>query len=153
MGDPGNGYQQLLADLYGYLAYQVGSQAEAEELTNATIESASREAGVFSSSPERTRVSLLTIAHRCSAGSRDGERPAADHPGMSVELADALAQLQRRERSVLALSFGARLTGRDTAVVLGLDEEDVRRLLSRGLRRLRTELERHQRRDEEHGEP
>ena len=153
MGDPGSRYEQLLADVYGYLAYQVGSQAEAEELTNTTFARASSEAGVFSSSPERTRISLLRIAHRCSTGSRGGERPVADHPGMSAELAGALAQLERGERSVLALRFGARLTGPDTASVLEMDEGDVGRLLSRGLRRLRTDLlERQQRRDEEHGE-
>lgn len=142
MGDPGSRYEEHLAEVYGYLAYQVGSRAEAEHLTRATFERASSEAGVFGSSPEQTRVSLLRIAHRSSAGSRNGKRPAVGDPCMSAELADALARLERRERSVLALRFGARLSGRDTAVVLDLAEEDVRRLLSRGLRRLRTELER-----------
>jgi hypothetical protein len=73
---------------------------------------------------------------------------------------------------VLALRFGARLKGPEIANVLDLSGNGVRRLLSRGLRSLRTELERggragpadrgsaaarlpgddHERRDHEQGE-
>lgn len=135
-------YERHIPDVYGYLAYRLGSRAAAEEGTEATFETASSERVSLGPKPDQARISLLRIAREAASkqlteGSRDD-----DDPGIAPDLAGALEQLGREERSVLALRFGARLSVREVARVLDLSEGGVRRVLSRGLRRLRTELER-----------
>lgn len=141
-GSPGtDDLADELADVYGYLAFDLRSRAAAERVA----ETAFREVGATrpASDPDgRTlRLALLRAAHRAGARDRGGADP-ADEPALSPRLAAALGRLPALERSVLALRFGARLTASGSAAVLGQPPERVRRLLSRGLRRLRTELDR-----------
>jgi DNA-directed RNA polymerase specialized sigma24 family protein len=134
-------YEESVSDVYGYFVYRLGSRAAAEASTRATFERALRDPEPFGSDSDRDRVRLLTIA-RATAAERS--RPGAidgDDPGMSAELAAALDRLERVERAVLALRYGARLEAPEIARVLDLSETRTRRALSRGLRRLRTELE------------
>ena len=60
---------------------------------------------------------------------------------MTPELATALGALGLREREILALRFGADLTGPEIAELLGLTLANVQQILSRSLRRLRAALE------------
>jgi DNA-directed RNA polymerase specialized sigma24 family protein len=113
-------YEQNVLDVYGYLIYRVGARAEAERLTQLTFERAAREWSTLRSDPNGDRLRLLRVAR---------------------EAASALAKLDRSERSVIALRWGANLPGPEIATVLGVSENTVRRRLSRGLRRLRTELD------------
>ena len=62
--------------------------------------------------------------------------------GIDPELASALERLSRRERSVVALRFGAELSTREIAEILDLSVANVQQILSRALRQLRTLLER-----------
>jgi RNA polymerase sigma factor (sigma-70 family) len=59
----------------------------------------------------------------------------------SPELAEALTQLNDREREVLALRFGGDLNGPQIAELLGLTLANVQQITSRSLRRLRELLE------------
>ena len=140
MGERGSRYDEDLADVYAYLAYELGSRAAAEELTEATFERLAR-LDDGSDFDRGFRISALSAAHRAVAAGGEGEPGSTDDSAMSRELAAALARLGSHERTVLALRFGARLDLRDAAAVLGVSEERARRLFSRGLRRLRTELE------------
>jgi DNA-directed RNA polymerase specialized sigma24 family protein len=138
-------YEENVSDVYGYFVYRLGSRAEAEASTRATFERAFREPAPFGSDREQDRVRLLTIARATASGRGPiGDVDGGD-PGIGADLAAALARLERVERAVLALRYGARLEVPEIARVLDLSEGRARRALSRGLRRLRTELERPER--------
>jgi DNA-directed RNA polymerase specialized sigma24 family protein len=132
-------YEENVADVYAYLAYRVGSRAEAERLTQQTFERAARRWRILRAEPEVARVRLFGIARQL-AGTTDTERERGD-PGVAADLAGALAQLDRSARSVVALRLGGRLAAPEIATLLDESEDAVRRRLSRGLRRLRTELD------------
>ncbi|MGH2950654.1 MAG: RNA polymerase sigma factor, partial [Solirubrobacterales bacterium] len=132
-------YEQHVSDVYGYFVYRFGSRAEAEALTAITFERAFGEWKTMRSDWDGAGVLLMRIARDASADRRPA--PDSDDSGIAQDLAAALASLERRERSVLALRYGARLRGPQIARVLEMSETSVRRVLSRGLRRLRTELE------------
>src|SRR5687767_3903737 len=134
-------FDQHLADVYGYLAYRLGSRGAAEELTRVVFARAARKGVAEGAPPPEVRIALLAIARELAGIHPQATSPDRDHAGVSPELATALRQLGQRERSVLALRYGARLSGPEVARVLGLSEESVRRSLSRGLRRVRTQLE------------
>jgi RNA polymerase sigma-70 factor, ECF subfamily len=140
-------YNEHVADVYGYFAYRVGSRTEAEQLTQATFERAFRERATFGSERKETSVRLLKIARQTR---RNGEREEVVNGGdlgIDPDLAGALERLERLDSSVLSLRYGARLAAPEIARVLGVSENRVRRAHSRGLRRVRTELERSQRPD------
>jgi RNA polymerase sigma-70 factor (ECF subfamily) len=61
--------------------------------------------------------------------------------GSSAELTEALAGLSDRDREVLALRYGADLTGPEIAGLLGLTVANVQQIVSRSLRKLREVLE------------
>jgi RNA polymerase sigma factor (sigma-70 family) len=62
--------------------------------------------------------------------------------GLEPKLETALEALGERDREVLALRFGAELTGPEIADVMGLSLANVQQIVSRSLRRLRSDLER-----------
>jgi len=159
-------YDEHVWDIYGYLAYRLGSRADAEDLTQLTFERAFRAWGKFDPSRASARTWLLAIARNALTDHRRRDRsartntigeggideaalPASEGPeastGISPELEQALAVLGRRERTVIALRFGGGLKGPEIAEVLGLSVANVQQLMSRALRRLRTELERGER--------
>ena len=61
--------------------------------------------------------------------------------GLEPELARALAGLADRDREILALRYGAELTGPEIAELTGLKLANVQQIVSRSLRRLRAALE------------
>ena len=137
-------YTEHVGDVYGYFAYRFGSRAEAEQLTQATFERAFRERSSFGSESRESRVRLLTIARDAGRGQSAVASANADDLGLGADLGEALERLERLERSVVALRYGGGLASPDIARVLGISEDRARRAQSRGLRRLRTELERPQ---------
>jgi RNA polymerase sigma factor (sigma-70 family) len=74
-----------------------------------------------------------------SLPSVDGPFPAL---GLEPELANALNGLADRDREILALRYGADLTGPEIADLTGLTLPNVQQIISRSLRRLRERLER-----------
>ena len=131
-------YAESVADLYGYLSYRLVSRHEAEPLMRRIFESASRGWRAGREDPRGSRVWLLELAR--SAVARRVRMPESEDAGFAEDLAFAFRRLQRSERSVLALRFGADLTAAETALVLGIGEDVVSRRLSRALRRMRTDL-------------
>ena len=60
--------------------------------------------------------------------------------GLEPELAIALAKLRPRDRLIVALRYGADLTGPEIAEFTGLSLANVQQILSRSLRQLREQL-------------
>jgi RNA polymerase sigma-70 factor (ECF subfamily) len=155
-------YQEHVWHVYGYLAFRLRSQADAEDLTQLTFERAFKAWDSYDERKGTLRTWLITIArntlidHRRRGDSRPqaaairGELAETDAGveegpeqslGIDPALAAALERLSRRERSVVALRFGADLPTREIAEVLDLSVAHVQQIMSRALRRLRTLLD------------
>jgi RNA polymerase sigma-70 factor (ECF subfamily) len=154
-------YDDNLARVYGFFAYRVGSRNDAEDLTQQTFEHALRAWDRFD--PLRAGVGtwLLAIArnllidHYRAAAPEARQVAIEDVPlsalpvetgakgsfGLEPELADALGALAQRDREVLALRYGADLTGPEIVELTGLTLANVQQIISRSLRRLREILE------------
>ena len=155
-------YEEHVWQVYGFLGYRLGSREDAEDLTQLTFERALKAWDRFDEERASASTWVMAIArnllidHYRSAGS-GRERPiksdqedepalAIESPqesglGISPELEEALNRLGQRQRELIALRFGADLTGPEIAEVTGLSLANVQQILSRSLRRLRTELD------------
>ena len=156
-------YKEHVWQVYGYLAYRVSTRAEAEDLVQLTFERALRAWHRFDERKGSVTTWLLAIARNAfiDHARRDSPRRTvsldsesvseADLPsepshettslGLSPELSSALDNLGPRERSVLALRFGADLRTAEIAEMLELSVANVQQILSRTLRKLRQQLE------------
>lgn len=152
-------YDDQVGNIYGFFAYRLGSREDAEDLTQQTFERALRAWSRFD--PERAPLGvwLMTIARNLlidfyrrnravrheSLDDVEEERLGSEAPdpdlGIDPELAEALAELSPRDREVIALRFGADLTGPEIAELADLSLANVQQILSRSLRRLRAALE------------
>jgi RNA polymerase sigma-70 factor (ECF subfamily) len=151
-------YDQHVWDVYGFLAYRVTRRHDADDLTQLTFERALRAWGRFD--PDRATPStwLLAIArnvlidHWRADRSGDHDELDPDAPGVPSQplgadlgldpaLERALHLLSDREREIIALRFGADLTGQQIAEVCDSSLAAVQQSLSRSLRRLRAALE------------
>jgi RNA polymerase sigma-70 factor (ECF subfamily) len=154
-------YEEHVWRVYGFLAYRVADRGTAEDLTQATFERALRAWSRFD--PRRASVStwLVSIArnllidharrdHSRDERSLDDRAVDASAPATvagpeqraegSPELIAALTRLPERDREVLALRFGADLSGGEIAALMGLSVANVHQIVSRALRRLREDL-------------
>jgi RNA polymerase sigma-70 factor (ECF subfamily) len=150
-------YDQHVWDVYGFITYRVRDRHLAEDLTQETFIRALRAWPRFDPRKASERTWLLVIArnllidhHRRDRSDPEAEideRALPSTPGPEADLArwselsDALAELNDRDREIVALRFGADLTGPEIAEVLGLSLSNVQQILSRSLRRLRVSLE------------
>ena len=152
--DPLANPEQLIRRVYAYVAYRIGEGADAEDVTSETFARALRYRDSFDSSKGEALAWLIGIARRCIAAHMADrelptdevpERPApGDLAGDAVrrlELARATATLDARDRELVALRYGADLTAKQIADLLGLRVNTVEVALHRVLRRLREVLE------------
>jgi RNA polymerase sigma-70 factor (ECF subfamily) len=156
-------YDEHVWDVYGYFAYRGLRPADAEDLTQVTFERALRAWDRFDPARASVKTWLLAIARNTyidfrrrdrsfqqssiSAGEvAESELPSHTGPeerlGLSAELSTAIRHLSRREREVIALRFGADMRGPEIAEFLDITLANAQQLLSRGLRKMRRELER-----------
>jgi RNA polymerase sigma factor (sigma-70 family) len=154
--------------VYGFFAYRVRSREEAEDLTQMTFERALRAWGRYD--PRRAQVAtwLLSIARNLLIDSyRSAATAAPTEPlhetaeqslptsglgaslGLGAELEQALEALDQRSQEIVALRFGGDLTGPEIAELMGLSLANVQQILSRSLRRLRSDLG--EREEQQHG--
>ncbi len=158
-GDFAEVYDEQVWNVYGFFAYRVSCRSDAEDLTQHTFERALRAWSRFDPQRAPVGVWLLAIArnllvdhYRAGASSRHrsvdevdeenlGSEEAEPDLGIDPELAAALALLSPRDREIIALRFGADLTGPEIAELTGLSLANVQQILSRSLRRLRTALD------------
>ena len=153
-------YQEHLCAVFNYCLYRVGDAVVAEDLTADIFERAWRARRRYN--PRRAKFStwLFTIARRrvIDWQRRRGRRPTA---GLEEQLPsplpgpDALMQAAEEQRrlkqlmrslpkhaqELIALKFGAGMTNRQIAEVLGKTETAVGSALYRWVRKLRLEWE------------
>jgi RNA polymerase sigma-70 factor (ECF subfamily) len=145
-------YNAHAEGLLGFLTYQTGDRALAEDIVADTFERVlTSRSGWRGQSGEKTWLyaiamnRLRDLARRRGAESRALEgvaaaHTAADELGAVADrdlLARGLQGLPEEERSVVALRFGADLTLREIADLLEERQSTIEGRLYRGLRRLR----------------
>lgn len=149
LADPG----PLIRRVYAYVAYRIGDGAEAEDVTSETFERALRYRDSYDPRRGEPVAWLIGIARRCIEGAR--LRPEAlehrdDLPGTldleaetvdRVTLAQAVEQLEDRDRELIALRYGSDLSARQIGELLELKTNAVEVALHRALARLRKLLE------------
>jgi len=159
-------YDEQIWRVYGFFGYRLGSREEAEDLTQQTFERAFRAWGRFDERKASASTWIIVIArnllidhHRRNRSARQapldesldqlehgGGALATTTPedqvlGLSPEIEAALLQLTQRERELIALRFGADLSGPTISGLTGLSLANVQQILSRSLRKMRAQLE------------
>jgi RNA polymerase sigma-70 factor (ECF subfamily) len=152
--DPLRNPEPLIRRVYAYVAYRIGSGADAEDVTSATFERAVRYRDSYRGRRGEPIAWLLGIADRCILDLL-GEEPAlrVEVPELAgvgdahadtlvrIDLQRALASLSPRDRELVALRYGADLTAREIARLVGVSTNGTEVALHRALRRLRDRLE------------
>lgn len=150
-------YRATASDVFAYAMTLVRDRAAAEDVTAQTFERAYRRQSSFDAKRGTQRAWLFGIARnaaldelrsrrRTTALLADPEDPAAAHPddGTDDESAvrratvrAALAQLDPRERELIALKFHAGLSNTEIAKVLGISPANAGTRVHRAVTRLR----------------
>ena len=146
--------EKLIPLVYAYVAYRIGSGPDADDVTSETMEHAYRYRERYDPAKGEPMAWLIGIARNCVAdlvARREDvvHEPAPESATEEMEeeamrrlsLTRAVARLDERERELIALRYGADLTARQIAGVLGLRPNAVEVALHRALGRLRAELE------------
>lgn len=152
--DPLADPEKMIKRVYAYVAYRIGDGPEAEDVTSDTFERALRYRKTYDSSKGEPVAWLIGIARRCIDDAvRDRLATAADlaDSPTSEELekeaverltiAAAVAGLGPQERELVALRYGADLSSRQIAELVGMKTNAVDVALHRARERLRAELE------------
>src|SRR4051812_42397554 len=146
--------EPLIRRVYSYVAYRVGDGPDAEDITSETFARALRYRDSFDDAKGDATAWLIGISRRCIAA-HYGENtdvvadvPERAAPGdlaadslQRIELARAMQTLDARDRELVALRYGADMSAKQIAAVLGLRTNTVEVALHRVLRRLRSVLE------------
>jgi RNA polymerase sigma-70 factor, ECF subfamily len=152
--DPLANPSELIRRVYGYVAYRIGDGPDAEDVTNDVFERAVRYRDSYDSARGAPLHWLLGIARRCVDTELGRPRPEeASPPDLAsredleedtvqrLSVAAALEGLDDRSKDLVALRYGADLTARQIASVLGLKTNAVEVALHRALARVRQELD------------
>jgi RNA polymerase sigma factor (sigma-70 family) len=152
--DPLANPEPLIRSVYEYVAYRIGPGPDAEDVTSETLERAIRGRDTYDPAKGPPIAWLIGIARRClsdalaarptlygeapeTAGDADMEAESLRH----LTLSAALASLDEREQELIALRYGADLTARRIAQILGMRTNAVEVALHRALVRLRERLD------------
>jgi RNA polymerase sigma factor (sigma-70 family) len=148
-------YRESRRDLYAYVYSLLGDRAAAEDVTALAYERAYRRRRTFDRRRGAERAWLFGIARNAAldelrrrrrlatlAAEPPDEQLAGPEDGAEVALRRtavraALADLSPRERELVALKFGAGLSGGEIAKVLGMSETGVSTFLYRTMGKLR----------------
>lgn len=151
--DPLANPEPLIRRVYAYVAYRVGDGPDAEDLTSETFERAVRYKKSYDPGKGEPVAWLIGIARRCIEGRPPTLEIASEHAdatgGRNLEedalrritLSSAVAQLEERDRELIALRYGADLTARQIAGLLGAKTNAIEVALHRALGRLRVTFE------------
>lgn len=148
-------YQTELPKIYNFFRFRVGDGPIAEDLTADTFEKAWRKRDSYRKDLASFSTWLYTIARRVAIDHYRKKRPEISYESAGLLTADEtpedlttrhadferlsvlLAQLEDRDRELVALRFGAGLTNRAIARLTGLTESNVGVILHRTLNKLR----------------
>ena len=152
--DPLANPEALIPRVYAYVAYRIGEGPDAEDVTSDAFERALRYRASYDHRRGDALSWLIGIARRCVADrmapAQAGieQTPELSVPGDLEEdavrrltISAALAGLDEHDRELIALRYGADLTARQIASVLGRRTNSVEVALHRALGRLRQRLE------------
>ena len=155
--DPFEPAEELIRRVYAFVAYRIGDGAQAEDVTSETFVRALRYRGTYDPRRGTPLAWLVGIARRAIADviAEDGRLMATgsvleaatdrfdleDEAIRRIALRRALDRLEPRDRELVALRYGADLTARQIAGVLGMRTNAVEVALHRALARLRVDLE------------
>jgi RNA polymerase sigma factor (sigma-70 family) len=152
--DPLADPERMIRRVYAYVAYRVGAGADAEDITSEAIERAIRYRSSFDPARGEPISWLIGIARTCADDFLRRRAPVVDHteeltaPGelesdilRRLAVAAAVARLDSRDRDLIALRYGADLSARQIARLLGLTTNAVEVAIHRSRGRLRDELE------------
>jgi RNA polymerase sigma-70 factor, ECF subfamily len=157
-------YEEHCHAVYNHCFRRAGSWSLAEEMTAATFLTAWRRRATAPEALDDALPWLLAIANNMLRNTRRAQRRYAaalariQQPEVVTDPADTVAarvdaerqmaaagallgMLPARERAVIELCVGAGLTSRQAAAALGIPAGTVKSRLSRGLSRLRRELD------------
>ncbi len=154
--DPLANPEEAVRRVYAYAAYRLGDGAEAEDVTSATIERALRYRSSYDAGKGDPGAWLVGIARRtidehyrrqalaetvATVPERNDDDPFEDRSVERLAMAAAVGHLDPRERELIALRYGADLTARQIADLLGQRTNTVEVALHRALARLRGMVE------------
>jgi RNA polymerase sigma factor (sigma-70 family) len=152
--DPLASPEPLIRAVYAYVAYRVGPGADAEDITSDVFERALRYRDSYDPKRGEPLAWLIGIARRCVNGAAPAQTVALDPveepvaPGdladdtlRRLSLQDAVAALSERDRELIALRYGADLTGRQIAEILDMSTNAVDVGVHRAVERLRQALD------------
>jgi RNA polymerase sigma-70 factor, ECF subfamily len=151
--DPLRNPEPLIRRVYAYVAYRIGAGPDAEDVTSETFERALRYRKSYDPRKGEPLAWLIGIARRLIEGRPVSPELAWDLPDRAdagdledaavrrLALSGAVAQLEERDRELIALRYGADLTARQIAETLELRTNAVEVALHRALGRLRSALE------------
>ncbi len=149
-------FQTWLPRVYNYFRYRIGDDALAQDLTATTFIKAWRARADYSPDIAAVSTWLFAIARHVAVDHFREQRIVlpldALHPlagGDAVEyiieqqeeverLNALLAALPTRDREIIALKYGAEMTNRAIAALLGLSESNVGTILHRTVHSLRS---------------
>jgi RNA polymerase sigma factor (sigma-70 family) len=147
--------ERLIRSVYAYVAYRVGPGPDAEDITSETFERALRYRDSYDPGRGEPLAWLIGIARRCVNGAfadqlaapmesvpeRAAKDDVAEDTLRRLTLAAAVAKLDERDRELIALRYGADLTGRQIGELLDMRAGAVDVAVHRALERLRRTLE------------
>jgi len=152
--DPLENPQPLIERVYSYVAYRVGDGVHAEDITSEVFERALRYRKRYDDrrgSPISWLIGIarrVIVDHVTSEHAHTAEIPELgfehgfeDQIATRLELRAAVQELPERDRELIALRFGADLTGTQIARILGLRTNTVEVALHRALTSLRRSLQ------------
>jgi RNA polymerase sigma factor (sigma-70 family) len=147
--------EPLIRRVYSYVAYRVGDGPDAEDVTSDVFERALRYRDTYDPARGAPAAWLIGIARRAvdewllrprlvpsetlpePEASTDIESEAVRR----LTLGAAVRRLPERDRELIALRYGADLTARQIAELLGTSTNATEVALHRALSRLRTDLD------------
>jgi RNA polymerase sigma-70 factor, ECF subfamily len=147
--DPLANPEPLIRRVYAYIAYRVGDGPDAEDLTSETFERALRYRKSYDPRKGEPVAWLLGIAKRCVDGRGPRMELSIEAPDEAsrtdveedvvrrLTVASAVGTLDDRDRELIALRYGADLTARQIAELLGARTNAIEVALHRALGRLR----------------
>ena len=146
--------ERLIRSVYAYVAYRIGPGPDAEDITSEVFERALRYRDSYEPKRGEPMAWLIGIARRCVNGAVSERTQPLDSmaeraaPGDVAEdalrrlsLADAVSRLSARDRELIALRYGADLSGRQIGEILEMSTNAVDVAVHRAVERLRQALD------------
>lgn len=156
-------YSEYAGSVYNFFFYSTGDRETSGDMVNDVFIKVLDKSGRYDFRKGSIKVWLFTIArntlrdylkskHRSRSWLTIDEAKDLPGPGYTspeetlafkdeiLALTHALESLNKRERSLISLKYGAGLRNKDLAVMLGLSEKNVGVILCRALSKLRKQL-------------